>query len=249
VNIRKVLAIGSIFILGILAGLLFARSQFSKRATNKILSESGIFSPLPAATVNPSVIGLESANLKVTKIIDGDTFVLESGETVRLIGIDAPERTDCFSSEATEEIARLILNKGVKLEKDISETDRYQRLLRYVWLDEIFINDYLVRGGFATASDWLPDSKFKEQFRKAEVEAKENNRGLWSTCESGGPDSQSYSKPGLEYVDKPGLMGGDKDCSDFKTHTEAQAFFEKAGPFDPHKLDHDNDGIACESLP
>lgn len=48
---------------------------------------------------------------------------------------------------------------------------------------------------------------------------------------------------------KPTVSGGDKDCTDFATHAEAQAFFEAAGPGDPHRLDRDGDGIACETLP
>lgn len=54
----------------------------------------------------------------------------------------------------------------------------------------------------------------------------------------------------LQFLTAPATMaqGGDRNCSDFSTWEEAQAFFESAGPGDPHGLDRDNDGIACESL-
>lgn len=94
--------------------------------------------------------------------------------------------------------------------------------------------------------------RYQNQFAQAEQEARTNNRGLWGTCESGKkiPDSPSYSEPGSDYVGEQGLgQARDKDCKDFKTHAEAQAFFEAAGPGDPHKLDSDGDGLACESLP
>lgn len=191
---------------------------------------------------SPEIITPDTGK-QVTKIVDGDTFVLSTGQTVRLIGIDAPERNDCFSGEATQKLKDLILAKEIKLEKDVSETDRYQRLLRYVWVDQIFINDTLTREGFAKAYDYPPDSKFKDKFAQAEREAKENKHGLWGEC-------STNDKPGLSTHYKPGLGSSeDKDCKDFKTHAEAQAFFSAAGPGDPHKLDSDGDGQACEGLP
>jgi len=69
----------------------------------------------------------------VTKVIDGDTVVLSSGQTLRYIGMDTPEREDCFFEEAKRANEELVLGEVVKLEKDVSETDKYKRLLRYVW--------------------------------------------------------------------------------------------------------------------
>jgi len=79
------------------------------------------------------------------------------------------------------------LDKEVHLEKDISDKDRYGRLLRYVYLPalpsgegDFFVNDYLVRQGFARTATFPPDVKFSERFLDAEREAHENSRGLWA---------------------------------------------------------------------
>lgn len=191
----------------------------------------------------------------VTKVIDGDTIVIEGGEIVRYIGIDTPEMSqgnECFSQESTQKNKELVEGKLVRLEKDVSETDRYRRLLKYAWVSsesgqgDIFVNDYLVRQGYATAVSYPPDIKFQEQFREGERQAKEFNLGLWSLCS----DSIKES-PNPEQNKSTSQVTGDKDCSDFTTHSEAKEFFiSQGGPAsDPHKLDQDKDGNACESLP
>jgi len=126
----------------------------------------------------------------VTKVIDGDTIEIEGGKRVRYIGIDTPETVDpnrptgCYGKEASNKNSELVLNKKVRLVKDVSDTDRYDRLLRYVYIDDTFINDYLVKEGYAKASTYAPDVKFSEQFAASEREARENKRGLWgSACE------------------------------------------------------------------
>jgi|GEM_PF-1297875 len=135
---------------------------------------------------------------KVTSAVDGDTIYLSTGEKVRYIGVDTPEtkhptkKVECFGQEAFEENKRLIQNKTVRLEKDVSDKDRYGRLLRYVYVvsestdkEDIFVNDYLARKGYASAATFPPDVKFSEQFRLAEREAREHQKGLWapSACE------------------------------------------------------------------
>jgi len=183
----------------------------------------------------------EAQEVRVTRVIDGDTIEIEGGQKVRYIGIDTPETVhpsepiECFGKEASSKNNELVAGKKVRLEKDVSETDKYGRLLRYVWVGDTFVNDCLVRQGYAKASSYPPDVKYQEQFRQAEQEARDAGRGLWAAgiCE------------------EEGLAVEDKDCSDFATQEEAQAFFiSQGGPSsDPHRLDGDNDGIACESLP
>jgi len=101
-----------------------------------------------------STAPLEISDNYVIRIIDGDTFELATGEKVRLICIDTPERGEEGFQEATDFLTELILNKEVRLEKDISETDRYGRLLRYIWVNvsnnqEVFVNRELVQEGYA----------------------------------------------------------------------------------------------------
>jgi micrococcal nuclease len=133
-----------------------------------------------SASANETELATEPVELfLVTRVIDGDTVELESGERVRYIGIDTSEVGDCYSQEATLINEKLVLNKQVKLEKDVSETDRYNRLLRYVYVDDIFVNEYLVKEGFAHASSYPPDVKFQDQLRKFESEARDQEKGFW----------------------------------------------------------------------
>ena len=129
---------------------------------------------------------------RVTRVIDGDTIEVNLGGAtykVRYIGIDTPETVhpsepvECFGKEASDKNSELVEGKIVRLEKDVSETDKYGRLLRYVWVGGIFVNDYLVRQGYAYAYTYPPDVKYAEQFAEAQIEARENNRGLWAICE------------------------------------------------------------------
>jgi micrococcal nuclease len=118
----------------------------------------------------------------VSRVIDGDTIELLSGEKVRYIGIDTPEIGQCYSQEATDKNRELVEWKEVRLEKDISETDIYHRLLRYVYVDELFVNAELVRLGYARAYSYPPDVKYATFFLELEQEAKDAGRGLWGVC-------------------------------------------------------------------
>ena len=117
---------------------------------------------------------------KVTRIIDGDTFITETGEKVRLIGINAPEISDIFGQEAKQYLSYLIENKTVDLQADniSNDRDRYQRLLRYVILDGVDINKKMVSDGFSFAYLKYKFSKSIE-YEQAQLEARETNKGIW----------------------------------------------------------------------
>ena len=85
---------------------------------------------------------------EVQRIIDGNTFELTDGKNVRLIGIDAPETGETCSTEATQRLSSLISGETVYLEKDVSETDIDGRLLRYVYVNGVFVNLELVSCGY-----------------------------------------------------------------------------------------------------
>ena len=125
----------------------------------------------------------------VKRVIDGDTIELSTGQKVRYIGIDTPELVhpkkpvECFAKEAKIQNQKLVEGKTVRLEKDISETDTYGRLLRYIYIGDTFVNDYLVRNGFAHVSTYPPDVQFADQFLLAQKEAREFERGLWKSCQ------------------------------------------------------------------
>ncbi|MBU7046085.1 MAG: thermonuclease family protein [Theionarchaea archaeon] len=113
-----------------------------------------------------------------TSIIDGDTFRLSNGETVRLIGIDAPELSQPGGEESREYLTQLILNKGITLEKGYEDRDKYNRLLRFVYIDDVCINEEMIRQGYAEAR-YLTDS-ISEYYIQLEIEAEIARAGLWS---------------------------------------------------------------------
>ena len=124
----------------------------------------------------------------VARVIDGDTIELTSGARVRYIGVNTPETVDprqeveCFGREAAAENKRLVAGREVSLEKDVSEVDQYGRLLRYVYVDNLMVNDYLVRQGFGQAATYPPDVKYAQRFRLAQEEARDAGRGFWVSC-------------------------------------------------------------------
>ncbi|MCH8051246.1 MAG: thermonuclease family protein, partial [Chloroflexi bacterium] len=125
----------------------------------------------------------------VVRVVDGDTIEVEiEGEThkVRYIGIDTPETVDprrpvgCFGEEASAANKALVEGLIVGLEGDVSDTDRFGRLLRYVWLNsQEMVNALLVRDGYAQASAYPPDVRYQELFDGLEAEARSAERGLW----------------------------------------------------------------------
>ncbi len=172
----------TIYILAIILAIiqLFFNKNYSLPKISLIPTDV----PTPTVTIVPH----EKQSVKVVRVIDGDTIEIEGKIKVRYIGINTPELHDprkpieCFGQAASDENKRLVEGKEVYIQKDISETDIYKRLLRYVWVEDTFINDYLVRQGFAQVSTFPPDVKYQQQFLEAQTEAKVNNRGLWSSC-------------------------------------------------------------------
>jgi micrococcal nuclease len=116
----------------------------------------------------------------VTEVIDGDTITIAGGDRVRYIGIDTPEKDEPFYLEAWQANHELVEGKAVRLERDVSETDKYGRLLRYVWVDGTMVNAELVRRGLAEAKAYPPDTKYQSYLEQAEAEARQAGRGMWA---------------------------------------------------------------------
>ena len=195
----------------------------------------------------------------VIKVIDGDTIIVSIDgveKHVRYIGIDTPEISsdEFFSKQARDNNVALVSGKKVILVKDVSEVDKYNRLLRYVVVGSTFVNDSLVRNGFASVSTYPPDVACSESFIEAQRESRENQRGLWAPTKApfipavpvvpvpgnpgivpGGNCSPSY--PGVCIPPPP----PDLDCKDVPYRR-----FQVLPP-DPHNFDGDGDGIGCES--
>ncbi len=125
---------------------------------------------------------------KVIDVIDGDTVIIETGESVRYIGIDTPETVypgkpvDCYGNEATKRNIELVQGKYVLLEKDIEDLDKFGRLLRYVYTIDSFVNKRLVGEGYAYSYYFPPDLKHFSVLANTEIEAIKNNVGLWKNC-------------------------------------------------------------------
>jgi micrococcal nuclease len=138
---------------------------------------------------------------RVVRIVDGDTVRVRLGggrgeRTVRYIGVDTPEsvkpgeRVQCFAVRASEFNERLVLDRRVRLRVGRERTDRFGRLLAYVYLVEEprqFVNAELVRRGYARTLEIPPNTDFADRFDRLERRAREQRRGLWSSCEGQKP--------------------------------------------------------------
>jgi len=119
----------------------------------------------------------------VTRVIDGDTIVIDSGQRVRYIGIDTPEvypEREAYGMESWQANRGLVEGKEVRLERDVSETDKYGRLLRYVYVHGVLVNAELVRLGLAEARGYPPDTKYQDLLEQREREARQAGRGMWA---------------------------------------------------------------------
>ncbi len=147
----------------------------------------------------------ESANyndILVERVIDGDTIELENRRHVRLIGIDTPESRinnklkldaqrsgqdyaaiTAMGKQAAKFTRHLVDNKRVRLEFDVTKTDKYGRLLAYVYLveDGVFVNAEIVKQGYANLMTIPPNVKYSGLFRALYAEARDQKRGLWKS--------------------------------------------------------------------
>lgn len=144
--------------------------------------------PTPEETPMPTAI--ERIQATVVRVIDGDTIEVDiEGRLckVRYIGIDTPETVhptrgeEPYGKEACAKNKELVEDRIVELEKDVSETDKYGRLLRYVYVNGLFVNAELVRLGYAQVATYPPDVKYQDLFLQLQREAWEAGRGLWAS--------------------------------------------------------------------
>jgi len=184
------------------------------------LSACGV-APTSPSPIQPSSTDESSAQeqppaalieAKVGRVIDGDTIEVDidgSLYKVRYIGIDTPEAVhsqkpvEYFGKEASEKNRELVQGKIVRLEKDVSETDKYGHLLRYVWIDDMMVNARLVRLGYAQVAAYLPDVKYRDLFLQLQREAKEAGLGLWAEPS---PPAPSASNVQITYILYDGLV-------------------------------------------
>ncbi|MGG1660219.1 thermonuclease family protein [Brevibacillus sp. NRS-1366] len=147
-----------------------------------------------SASGQPQANGEMEATVK--RVVDGDTFELATGEKVRMIGMDTPETVkpnhpvDPYGKEASNFTKELLADQKVTLKFDVEPYDKYKRLLAYVYLpDGTFVNEKLVRDGYARIMTIPPNVAHADLFLAAEREAREQNRGLW------GIDGEKKAEP------------------------------------------------------
>jgi len=146
----------------------------------------------------------------VKRVIDGDTIKVDlNGKAykVRYIGINTPEYNQPCGDKATQANSYLVSGKTVILEKDVSETDKYGRLLRYIYVGDLFVNAHLVKFGWAQAATYPPDVKYSDLFVSLEREARENNEGCWAITEE---PEEEQPPPSKEETPSSGMFVGSK---------------------------------------
>ena len=146
----------------------------------------------------------------VVNVVDGDTLDLEDGSRVRLSGINTPETGECYYDEAKGKLADLVLDEWVYLERDVSDEGKYGRLLRYIYLDDLFVNGFLVKEGYAVVYDkYKDDTRRYDELKNYELVAVDNFLGVWSCVDPkdgcmfvSSVNSDKYHKPDCKYAKK-----------------------------------------------
>ena len=195
-------------------------------------------------TMLPSLVLAETLT-GVASVVDGDTVEVR-GERIRLHGIDAPESAQlCRKADGSQwrcgQKAAFALSDRINRDTvrcEGKERDRYRRLVAICYRKGQDLNAWMVRHGWAMAY-----RQYSRDYVGEERYARTSKAGIWS----------SRFTPPWEWRSQRRSGGSaninDRDCSDFRTHALAQRFYESNGPGDPHRLDGNGDGVACESLP
>lgn len=224
------------------------------------------------ATLVPEEEKKAEETFEVVRAVDGDTIVLNingKAETLRLIGIDTPETVDprkpvqCFGKEASDKAKATLNGKIVKIEADPSqgERDKYQRLLRYVFLEDgTSYNKMMIEEGYAHEYTYNLPYKYQAEYKEAETSARDNKRGLWGDVCNGNTSqsAQNTSTPSAaavtavtevepERTPSSSLSYGcncKKTCAQMSSCDEAQYQLKSCGC---SARDADKDGTACDS--
>lgn len=224
---------------------------------------------------NAASLGLVAAT--ISRVVDGDTAQLSTGEKVRFVGVNTPESTtrhETYGKEVSNYTTSKLQGKSVWLQKDVSETDRYGRLLRIIWLaiptndmdeNEIrskMFNADLVLNGYAEPSTYPPDVKYSDYFVKFARESRSANKGLWAygsngttkgdldsngSATSSSSNSSNNSNSSATTVAPP--ASGDTEI--FANCTELRQKYPQGVPAShpayQAKMDRDHDNYACET--
>ena len=217
--------------------------QAEKKQTGTASNGSRGAAP-PAAPPKPKPAPKPQRTFLVTRIIDGDTLELGSGESVRLVGIDTPEVGECGFDKAGANLANLVLYERVTLGMSDEDRDAYGRLLRYVNVGNLDAGLRLIQNGLAIARYDSRDGYGYHPREPQYIAADQGSKGL--PCPQPKPAPLvSAPNTGGGGACAPGYSpcvppGPDLDCPDVNGPIRVTGS-------DPHGLDADGDGVACES--
>lgn len=207
----------------------------------------------------------------VERVVDGDTIVVTGGIRVRLIGVDTPETKDprktvqCFGREAADHTSQLLApGTKVRLVYDVERTDRYGRMLAYVYrlADGVFVNAALIRDGYAQVATFPPNVAHVEEFLELQRQARAAGRGLWSACSQDRTSQKAAGQPPTTVAPSPSVARchpsyrgacipadvSDADCaggSGNGPYYVQERNIQVVGP-DVYGLDADANGVGCE---
>ena len=125
---------------------------------------------------------IENKQSVVKKVFDGDTILVEKGDgiKIRLLGIDAFEHDEnIYGIRGKDFLSMLVLNKNVCIETDVQKNDIYGRTLGYVFVNNLLINEELLKNGLALLYDFPPNTKYLYRLKKAQIYGRENMLGIW----------------------------------------------------------------------
>lgn len=195
----------------------------------------------------------ERIKAEITRVVDGDTMKVAIGdkeETIRLLLVDTPETkhpdlpVQPFGPEASQFAKEQLENKQVQLELDVSERDKYGRLLVYLWKDDVMFNELLLQEGLArVAYVYPPNIKYVDQFREIQQEAQQQEIGIWSIENYATEDGYDVQANGEESKadTEPKLY---QNCTEARAAGVTPLYSDQPG-YHP-SMDGDGDGIACE---
>lgn len=183
----KIIVGGVIIVIGLFTGIITQEDLLNDIGLSNLILNNTTYN-----ISNENINFNELNRYKVVSVIDGDTIKINynsSAKKVRLIGIDTPEsvspnkeKNSIYGKEASEYTKNRLEGKDIFIEFDVQETDKYGRLLAYVYLEDgTMYNKELIEKGYAQVATYPPNVKYVEEFKQIQEQARNNKVGFWST--------------------------------------------------------------------
>lgn len=193
--------IAGITLVGLMIGIPWVSAMFGDGSYE--IEKEAALTPTPTLAQKTPVLTptMDPDPVLVTRVIDANTFEVETGDIIRYIGVDSPLDTQgsCLNTESHQKNKEIVEGSRVRLEKDKVEVDEDGNQLRYVYKDNLLVNQLLVEEGFARTTSDESNARYKDVLMQSEKEAKENKWGIWSDlCVSPEPTQET-----VQTVDEP----------------------------------------------